>query len=82
MEIKMNQRGNYISKGVYLHPQIPGFVAVKQYIFCRQNEKKCLILKFSNNCDFKLSAMSFTVVPFLIMRFPFRRGAIFPLTAE
>lgn len=62
MEIKMNQRGNYISKGVYLHPQIPGFVAVKQYIFCRQNEKKCLILKFSNNCDFKLSAMSFTVV--------------------
>ena len=62
MEIKMNQRGNYISKGVYLHPQTAGFVTVKQYIFCRQRGKKCLIIKFSNNCDFKVSAMNFTVI--------------------
>ncbi len=62
MEIKVNQRGNYISKGVYLHPQTAGFVTVKQYIFLRKKGKKCLLIKFSNGCDFKISAMKFTVI--------------------
>ena len=58
----MSQKGNYISKGVYLHPQTSGFVTVKQYIFCRKRGKKCLLIKFSNGCDFTVSAMNFTVL--------------------
>ena len=58
----MSQKGNSISKGVYLHPQTSGFVTAKQYIFCRKKGKKCLLIRFSNGCDFKISAMNFTVL--------------------
>lgn len=52
----------YISKGVYQHPQIGNFVSVKNYIFIRKDEKKHLLLRFSNDFDYAVNSMTYMLV--------------------
>ncbi len=58
----MTSQRQYISKGVYEHPQISDLVSVKEYIFVRRNEKKCLTLRFLNELNYVVNAMEFSVV--------------------
>lgn len=58
----MTSQQQYISKGLYEHPQISDLVSVKEYIFVRHNEKKCLALRFSNELDYVVNSMAFSVV--------------------
>ncbi len=51
-----------ISKGIYRYAQIDSFIAVKDYIFARREDKKCLFLRFVNNADYRITSMSFTVL--------------------
>lgn len=52
----------HISKGIYQHSQIGNFVSVKNYIFIRNNEKKQLMLRFSNDFDYVVDAMTYFVI--------------------
>lgn len=58
----MTSQRQYISKGLYEHPQISDLVSVKEYIFVRHNEKKCLALRFLNELDYVVTSMAFSVV--------------------
>ena len=58
----MAQAHEHISKGYYKYSQIHHFVSVKNYIFIHENNKKCLLLRFSNDFDHKVDAMTFTVI--------------------
>lgn len=50
-----------ISKGEYRHYQIDNFISVKQYIFLRVNEKKCLVMRFTNSLGCKVNAFKFVL---------------------
>ena len=52
----------YISKGIYQHSQIGDFVSVKNYIFIRKDEKKHLLLRFSNDFNYVVNAMTYFIV--------------------
>ena len=58
----MAEKRDIISKGIYKHPQIVGFVSVKQYIFMDKNGKRGLVLRFSNDLDATENGMEFTVI--------------------
>jgi len=53
---------NHISKGIYQHSQIGNFISVKNYIFIRQNGKKHLMLRFSNDFGYVADSMTYFVV--------------------
>ena len=61
-EIKMAVAQQYIAKGIYQYSQISNLVSVKNYIFLRQNGKKCLLIRFSNDLDNAVDSMEFTVI--------------------
>ena len=52
----------YISKGIYQYSQIGNFISVKNYIFLRRNEKKCLLIRFSNDLNYAVNSMSYILV--------------------
>ncbi len=52
----------YISKGVYSHSQIEGFISVKNYIIAGSQQQNYLLLRFENMADFTAEAMEFTLV--------------------
>ena len=54
----------HIAKGFYQYSQLNGFISVKNYIFTRINNKKCLLVRFSNDMGYAVNSMSFTVVQF------------------
>ena len=58
----MSSGQQYISKGFYNYSQLSGFVTVKNYIFIRQSGKKCLLLRFSNDLEYTVNSMAFTVI--------------------
>ena len=58
----MTSQRQYISKGFYERSQISDLVSVKEYIFVRHNEKKCLMLRFFNELNYVVNAMDFSVV--------------------
>lgn len=58
----MTQDNRIISKGTYKYPQISKFIAVKDYIFSRMNDKKCLFLRFTNYADYLVTSMRFTII--------------------
>ena len=58
----MVQAHEHISKGYYKYSQMHHFISVKNYIFVHQGNKKCLLLRFSNDFDHTVDAMAFTVV--------------------
>ena len=47
-----------LAKGIYSHSQISGFISAKQYMFLSKNGKKYLVVRFANEADFTVSAMS------------------------
>lgn len=51
-----------ISKGFYQYSQVNNFITVKNYMFLREKGKKCLLLRFVNDTDFKVDSMEYTVV--------------------
>lgn len=58
----MTQDNRIISKGTYQYSQISKFIAVKDYIFSRINDKKCLFLRFTNYADYLVNSMKFTII--------------------
>ena len=52
----------HISKGIYQHSQIGNFISVKNYIFIRKEEKKLLMLRFSNDFDYVVDSMTYFVL--------------------
>lgn len=51
-----------ISKGFYQYSQVNNFITVKNYMFLREKGKKCLLIRFVNDSDFKVDSMEYTVV--------------------
>lgn len=58
----MAQVHEHISKGYYKYSQMHHFVSVKNYIFVHENNKKCLLLRFSNDFGYKVDAITFTLI--------------------
>ncbi len=56
--MKRNEK-NYIDKGIYSHPQIGGYLTLKQFILIEQDKKRCLLLRFVNEADFKINGARF-----------------------
>ena len=56
------KKKNYFIKGVYDHPQIGGYLTVKQYIMMEQDGKHCLLLRFENEMKRSIQAVAFTVM--------------------
>ena len=54
----------HIAKGFYQYSQLNSFVSVKNYIFTRVNNKKCLLIRFSNDMEYAVNSMIFTVVQY------------------
>ena len=52
----------YLSKGFYQYAQIGNAVSVKNYIFMHENGKKCLLIRFSNDLEYTVDTMTFTVI--------------------
>ncbi len=55
------KKKNYFIKGVYDHPQIGGYLTVKQYIMMEQDGKHCLLLRFENELKTSICSVEFTV---------------------
>lgn len=51
-----------LEKGLYNHPKIPGYLSVGQFIFTRKEGKKCLLLRFVNEAEFRIDGVEFTVI--------------------
>ncbi|MBQ4141406.1 MAG: hypothetical protein IJD70_08720 [Clostridia bacterium] len=51
-----------ILKGYYQYSQINNFVSVKNFMFVKDNKKNGLLIRFSNDSDFRVDSMSFTIV--------------------
>lgn len=52
----------HISKGLYQYSQIDRFISVKNYMFVRTDNRKCLMLRFSNDSDYLVDSMDFVIV--------------------
>ena len=52
----------HISKGLYHYSQLDSFISVKDYLFVRSDNRKCLLLRFSNDSDFTADSMEYTIV--------------------
>ncbi|MBO7250966.1 MAG: hypothetical protein J6V42_06805 [Clostridia bacterium] len=57
----MIKESNYLSKGLYSHFQIRGYLAVKQYMIIEQGGKHCLLLRFENEMKRKINTIEFTL---------------------
>ena len=49
----------YYEKGFYNHDQAGGFVSVKQFILVEREEKRVLLLRFSNDSPVEINRMRF-----------------------
>lgn len=58
----MIERQQIISKGPYVHSQVSKFLSVKQYIFLRKEDQKCLMIKFTNEMDFYINKIKIKLV--------------------
>ncbi len=59
MTQKQNRR---VIKNDYVHHQISGYLSVKQYAITTVNDRRCLILRFSNEMQSVISRVEFTVI--------------------
>lgn len=57
----MKSKKQYIDKGIYSHPQIGGYLTVKQFLLVEREGKRCLLLRFANESDFVIDRAEFTV---------------------
>ena len=58
----MVTKQQFLSKGFYQYAQTGNPILVKDYIFARQEGKKCLMVRFSNELEYTVDAMTFTVI--------------------
>ena len=49
----------WFDKGLYHHPQVSGFVSLKQYMIIENKGKKCLLLRFLNELKIPVNAIEF-----------------------
>lgn len=57
----MSLTSENISKGLYHYTQVDRLVSVKDYLFLRKNGSKYLLLRFSNDMDFPVDTMDFSI---------------------
>lgn len=57
----MRKDDNCLSKGVYSHFQLSGYLTVKQYMIIEYEGKRCLLLRFKNEMKSRIKAIQFTV---------------------
>ena len=57
----MKVKVSHVTKVVYRYPQPAGFVSVKDFVFARNNGRKCLLIRFSNDTSFRIDRLEYTV---------------------
>ena len=57
----MKVKVSHVTKVVYRYPQPAGFVSVKEFVFARNNDIKCLLIRFSNDTSFRIDRLEYTV---------------------
>ena len=58
----MAGNNGYMEKGYYSHPQIGGYVSLKQFIIYNESGKRCLLLRFSNDYSETVVAFGFVLI--------------------
>ena len=58
----MQKNNNCIAKGIYSHSQLNDFVSVREYIFLKHSDKKCLIFRFCNETALTLDSIEFLLI--------------------
>lgn len=58
----MAGNNGYMEKGYYSHPQIGGYVSLKQFILYNESGKRCLLLRFSNDFSETVGAFGFILI--------------------
>ena len=49
----------YLDKGIYDHPQVSGYLSLRQFIMVEQDGKRCVLLRFSNEAPFEINDVEF-----------------------
>ena len=57
----MKEKGIVTAKGIYKHPQAEHFISVKQYMFVHRDEKKHLIVRYTNDLNTNIDSMKFVL---------------------
>lgn len=57
----MRKEEKCLAKGIYSHPQVSGYLSVKQFMIIEQDGKKCLLLRFANEASFQISQVEFVL---------------------
>lgn len=52
-------KNSFLDKGVYSHPQIGGYLSVKQFMVVEESGKRCLLLRFINESEHQINAVEF-----------------------
>ena len=58
----MTSQQQILSKGFYQYAQAGNPVSVKNFMFLREGDKKCLLIRFFNELEYTVDAMNLTVV--------------------
>lgn len=58
----MAGNNGYMEKGYYSHPQIGGYVSLKQFIIYNESGRRCLLLRFSNDYSETVVAFGFVLI--------------------
>lgn len=56
------KNNSYLEKGFYSHPQIRGYMFLKQFMLIRKASKRCLLFRFENESALEFKAMELTLV--------------------
>lgn len=57
----MYDKNTILARGMYRHNQHSSFVCVREFMFVRKKEKKCLVLRFLNETDATLNTVEYTL---------------------
>ena len=57
----MNENNKVLARGMYRHDQRESFVSVREYMFIRKKDKKCLVLRFFNETEDTLDSIEYTL---------------------
>ena len=57
----MKNNNSYTQKGSYRHPQFEGGITLKQYIFTKSDNKKCILFRFRNESSLPIKSFEFVL---------------------
>lgn len=60
--MSIGENSNIIAKGEYIHPQVKGYLTVKNFMFVRREGKRCVLLRFENEANFRIESFAFTLI--------------------